>query len=311
MRHTRLLLAAAACLMVFALPGWSDAQEDETGSPEIVEPSDRQLKLNNQAVRNIVKGDYAAAVALLEEALALGALNVTYLNLGRAYQQLERCEDAERALNNAGRAPAVPKPSPEIIDQKIREYRRKLADICPSIPSPLERARTLASENAETYGQQTVSAARNLLDRSNASSFADVLSDWPQPTPEKTASLSSSTSRRPLWGWVSVGAAGLFGGGGLALHLAARSQRSRVTDTAGPVVQRVTQQEARAIETRANRLDTFALVVGAGLGTAALSTGFYLLLTPRQHASTEGRADRSVEVQVRPRGAGGSIAVNF
>jgi hypothetical protein len=39
-----------------------------------------------EAARTIINEDYPRAIALLEESLIRGELNITYVNLGRAYQ---------------------------------------------------------------------------------------------------------------------------------------------------------------------------------------------------------------------------------
>lgn len=73
-------------------------------------PSDDQVKLNQSAVEAILAEDYEKAAGLLEASLELGQLNVTWLNLGRAYQKLGRCDEARKAYLSVVTAPAVDEP---------------------------------------------------------------------------------------------------------------------------------------------------------------------------------------------------------
>jgi hypothetical protein len=315
MRRRHVCAALFVLVVSTGLPTRARSQPDTSEPQQSVRPSDKQLELNNRAVRKIVRGDYAAAVALLEESLTLGKLNVTYLNLGRAYQKLERCEEAERALDRAKTAPAVPEPSPEVIARKIRDYREALSEVCPDIPSPTERARKLMAARARTLGSRMASGAEDVVEASEAEQTGSTaetdstvsIPPRDEPAPESTTPTRSS---RRIWGWSSIGAAGLFGGGSLGLHLLARSQRSQITDTPrNQVVEGVTQREARNIQERANRFDTYSLVA-AGVGTAALGTGLYLLLA-RETPATARTTESTPTVSLHATGTGVSIEVDF
>lgn len=75
-------------------------------------PTPEQQNLNDQAVQALTEENYAKAISYLEEALYIGGLNVSYLNLGRAYQRLGNCRKAKEALRKVPEAPRVEKPAP-------------------------------------------------------------------------------------------------------------------------------------------------------------------------------------------------------
>jgi hypothetical protein len=112
-------------------PAWSQGQ-DASEQDETVEPTDEQARLNDQGVRAIGDEDYVKAISLLEEAKFLGALNITYLNLGRAYQLAGRCEKARESLQKVFDAPKVEKPPAGLIESKATEYLKVLETTCPT-----------------------------------------------------------------------------------------------------------------------------------------------------------------------------------
>jgi tetratricopeptide (TPR) repeat protein len=95
-----------------------------------VEPTEEQKALNDKGVKALIAKDYERAVALLNESLALGEFNITYLNLGRAYQKLGQCEEARNAYLSAVSAPAVEEPAQRIVDAKADQYLTELEEEC-------------------------------------------------------------------------------------------------------------------------------------------------------------------------------------
>ena len=98
---------------------------------EPAEASQAQLELNQQGVEAIIAEDYPRAIRLFEASLDLGDLNITYLNLGRAYQHDGQCEKAEEKYGIALEAPQVSAPSAEEVQQTIMRYRDELRQKCP------------------------------------------------------------------------------------------------------------------------------------------------------------------------------------
>lgn len=120
------------CSLTIAVPG-AQAQSDD--AQPTVEPSSAQLELNNRGVQAIVAKQYGTAVRLFRSSTDLGELNITYVNMGRAYQYMGECENAEDAYAKALNAPAVASPSPDKIAAVIKRYRAELKESCVPVDS--------------------------------------------------------------------------------------------------------------------------------------------------------------------------------
>lgn len=133
----RRLCAATVAVMVMASSSVVCAQAPaahDAASPvnKPAKPSKAQLDLNDHGVENIVAGNYARAVAQLEEAVLRGGeFNIIYLNLGRAYQKLGNCAKARDALAKAKSAQPVDDPPAELVDKKADQYLSELGQVCP------------------------------------------------------------------------------------------------------------------------------------------------------------------------------------
>ncbi len=86
----------------------------------------------------LLEGLDAHAAEKFEEAAELfraanreGELNIVWLNLGRALQKSGDCEGAKEAYERAPDAPAVPKPSAELVRETAQKYRAELNASCP------------------------------------------------------------------------------------------------------------------------------------------------------------------------------------
>ncbi|OIP32419.1 MAG: hypothetical protein AUK47_20570 [Deltaproteobacteria bacterium CG2_30_63_29] len=95
-----------------------------------VEVSGAQEELNKKAFDASLAGDFEKAVQLLEASLRLGALNVTYLNLGRAHAKLHRCDEAHKAYTQTLNAPFVKTPSKEQVAKVLEDYTKELLTEC-------------------------------------------------------------------------------------------------------------------------------------------------------------------------------------
>ncbi|MGM0558109.1 MAG: tetratricopeptide repeat protein [Myxococcota bacterium] len=118
------LLAAVFCA-VFAFSTTAAAQSSDA---EYVEPTERQLELNDAALSHMNDGEYAKAASLMQESLHIGPLNVTYLNLGRSYQKMDRCKDARAALEKVESAPKLRSPEPEFVEKKAQDYLAEIGE---------------------------------------------------------------------------------------------------------------------------------------------------------------------------------------
>jgi len=132
MKYFLALILALACSLTFAVP---NARAQSGDAQPTVEPSSAQLELNNRGVQAIVAKQYSTAVRLFRSSTDLGELNITYVNMGRAYQYMGECENAEAAYAKALNVPAVASPSPDKIAAVIARYRVELDESCVPVDS--------------------------------------------------------------------------------------------------------------------------------------------------------------------------------
>ncbi len=109
------IVAALAC----AGPAWGQGS-----------PSDSQLKLNEEGLEAFKAEDYDKAIKRFEASLLVGELNITWLNLGRAYFRMGDCQKAREAYAKVRKAPAVKVPPPEAVMGRLNEYIVELEGGC-------------------------------------------------------------------------------------------------------------------------------------------------------------------------------------
>lgn len=139
------------CVMVLIALGslaWGGAAQAQGSARERA----TQKQLNDQATQAASAGEYAKAILFLRSALELGELNVTYLNLGRAYQLNGDCAEARDAYARALDAPPVPNPPPALVRQAIERFQGELLQTCPGTLviqcTPPELAVRVGEQNA-------------------------------------------------------------------------------------------------------------------------------------------------------------------
>jgi len=93
-------------------------------------PSEAQVQLYVKAIEAIKADNFEDAIDLLKSSLALGELNIIYLNLGRAYFRNGECDKAMDAYDKVLTAPKVTDPSPDTIAATLEEFRGELS-ACP------------------------------------------------------------------------------------------------------------------------------------------------------------------------------------
>lgn len=146
----RLLFATITALLLSttALPAYGQDRE----------PTQAQLELNEEGVEAIVAGDYDRAIRLFEASLALGELNITFINMARAYQRAGQCEEAEEFYEAALRAPAVSRPTPAQIRGAIGQYREEMRQTCPGYLeitcNPAELSLFINDEGPQICGEE-------------------------------------------------------------------------------------------------------------------------------------------------------------
>jgi tetratricopeptide (TPR) repeat protein len=155
-RPTHVVLASIAIAALFLfLPAFGWAQQQPGAEP--VTPSDEQQKLNDEGVEHLIEENYARAVAHFEQSLLLGELNVTYLNLGRAYQKMGKCAKAKSALERALVAPPVANPPEKLVTDKAREYLAEVEQECVAEPAEAQ-PETAGMSSHELWGWTATAA---------------------------------------------------------------------------------------------------------------------------------------------------------
>lgn len=263
-------VAALLCVLLtsLAVVAPASAQSGEAESKY----SERVRKLNDEAVRAIINEDYARAISLLEESRSLQESNIVYLNLGRAYQKMGKCEPAREALRQVDTAPKVNDPPSDIINKKAEQFLGELDEQCPTEDEPQMAA---ADEQK-----------------------ADPESTDPESTKPQMADAEPSSWRSTL-GWASLGTGLVLIGGGAYFHFDAESRRDGIGGLEDEPAS-VSYAEAQNIEQTANTLDTIGLSMAIAGGVAGVM-GTYFLVTD---APSESDAS---QVSVQPHRGGASV----
>ncbi len=107
---------------------WSThaAAQEET----FAEPTKEQMDLYKSGAEAFKAQQWTRAIERFEASLSIGQLNITYLNLGRAYFKAGQCKEANAAYAEVARAPQIRQPSPAMVLEKLDEYRSAL-ESCP------------------------------------------------------------------------------------------------------------------------------------------------------------------------------------
>lgn len=258
-----LLMGALSGLLAVGSPASALAQQ-QGADIGAADPTDEQLELNADAVGAIQSGEYAKAVELLKKSNEIAPMNVTWLNLGRAYQKLGKCGKARQAYLNVISAPAVKDPSPRLINAKADQYLGQLDEQCEQTEDDRQMANATGKAKDDEAETQTKSTEEQAVKTPAA-----------EPT-EPTASESSD-----VLGWTLAASGLVVAGAGVGTHFWAESIRDDVTtrvDGANGGVVDMTRQEALDKESKANTLDTVALsaIIAGGVVSAG---GAYLLLS--------------------------------
>ncbi len=95
-----------------------------------VTPSAEQLDLYEAGNKAFQEKRYKQAVEYFRASLAVGEMNITYLNLGRALFKAGDCFEAKETFDKVSSSPAIQSPSPVQVLQKLEEYRADLKT-CP------------------------------------------------------------------------------------------------------------------------------------------------------------------------------------
>lgn len=237
-----LVALAAASVAPAVAPNEAVAQES-VEEYAATEPTAEQVKLNEAAVEAMLAEEYDKAVRLLQASLDLGELNVTYLNLGRAYQKLGECDASRKALLSVVTAPAVEQPPPRIVDAKADEYLAELDAEC---------------------------------------DFGPTTAEAPAPADALSATAATAPPQTNYVGWSAVAAGGALLATSGVFYLFAQSEYGEVVDALddgsldqGLVVD-MSRREAIEHQSRGDTFSTVALSTAIA-GVALTGLGAYLV----------------------------------
>ncbi len=133
---------------------WAPTGFAQSSSGRLVKPTAAQLELNDAGVQAIIAKDYDLAVQIFNSSLALGPINITYLNRGRALQHAGKCDQAEESYLAAYSAPTMAEPSAASVATTLDRYRKELEDVCPgSVLLKCEPREISVSINGRNIGQ--------------------------------------------------------------------------------------------------------------------------------------------------------------
>ena len=258
-RHIQTLSMALLAMLALMVSPAAMAQETSGEQVERVKPTKEQKRLNDAAVRAIIERDYARAVALLEESLLIGELNVTYYNLASAYEGLGECRKAKRALEALEEAPQARQPPPKRLRAKVEQLQDTLPQECPGPASEVDT--TLPPSG-------------------------------PGPDSGRTGQSQIEPPGPPVAAYALFATSFALAGTSIAFHISARSNRQEIQDAVGSddVVNGLTYPEAQDLEAQANTFDTVAVGTLAASGVA-LGTGLVLLLTRDTGEQTSARIE--------------------
>lgn len=216
------LSAAVAALGALAL-ALVVAPSDANAQP-FANPTDAQVKLYEQATAAYSEGKYPKAIELLRSSLALGELNIVYLNLGRALFRDGQCDAADEAYAKALTAPAVEAPSPDAVKAKVEQFRGEFSQ-CPALVtvqcSPPDLRISIDGKPPVACGMHKLSPGEHLISTIGAKNAVQmpvqaVARKRMTVTVDASDKTDAPTPTSPFltWGAVtaSVGAVSLLGG---------------------------------------------------------------------------------------------------
>lgn len=296
MRHHPHTLALIVCALALH-PSPLRAQARAEASPE-------QDALIRKGVQASNEGQPEEALRFYRAALALGESNVLQLNIGRAYQKMGDCGQAEARYKRALEAPQVEQPSPSEVQEAVARYLAQMPEGClasllvecpPEAELRLDRA-PLACQQLVTRAPgvyqllgrwQGRKVARQIeLKPREALRINDLFAEAAPAAAPPVAEEGGGAAQ--VVGWSLLGGGALLLGGGAWMALEVASVNDQIAQ-----IPRGQGDPARgdALIAQGERAQTLELL-GLGLGAAALAGGALLLWLGEDDPAQEGAALR-------------------
>jgi hypothetical protein len=284
-----------------------------TALAQTVTPSETQLRYNNEGVLKMQDNDYEGAVARFQSSLAVGELNITYLNLGRSFYRLGRCVEAREAFDRVTDSPKVASPSPAEITTALENFRNDLDEICTATivfvcaetsRVGVDKAKPRVCEGelpwtvtagkhdairhdidvveSVTVGDSETVRVELLAPADENKGDADVVDATPAPdvdtsTPPPVV-VEKGMSTKDIFGWFAVGSAAVLGTMAVVVDQAVLGGTIADMETANENNNRVLFND---LETQLNDQRTLnRVVIGSAVGLGVV--GVSLLLWPEE-----------------------------
>jgi hypothetical protein len=244
---------ARVCLVVVICSTAASALAEPHATTAWAEPTPAQTELYEAAFASFARGEHAAAIEKLRDALALGSFNMAELALGRALQRSGDCAGAHAAFERALLAPAVREPTPAEVSRRVEDHRRQLVQTCPA--------------------DEPDGAQRAQPDRSPAGSEPHAHQAPARTGRGATMPRHARGAAQRTWGWV-------LGGAGVAILAASAVGDGVVLDAAiddWREAERSGASDARSLRDDAETMQS-VLLVGYVAGAVLTATGATLLL---------------------------------
>lgn len=298
---TRRFVAAILAGVIASTPLLATAQ-DVGPEAEKVEATEAQQSYNDRGVIMTQDGKYREAIAAFRSSLSLGELNVTYLNLGRAYFRLERCLEAREAYDAVKKAPKVEVPTPEEVEQILSRFEKDYSEKCsatvaitcdgePMVSVDDQPARACSDvsgwpvtpgthEVVATYGDAAVTEEVTVDPRAVASvSFAEPEPE-PEPVEEPIAAQPAPEpvdASTPAYVWLTLGTGVALIGSAVVWDLAVTGPKVDELDDKFDSTNAGDIDEADELRDEIETDQMITLILG-GAGLAVTVTGALLWL---------------------------------
>ncbi len=256
-----------------------------------VDPGKEQMDLYQAGAKAFKEQKWTKAIERFEASLAIGELNITYLNLGRTFFKSGQCHKAKAAYDKVATAPQIREPSPIQVLEKLDEYREELSTCPATITITCSDPQIAVSASPQVDG---AACGKNLNVPAGKYTFTGALGDL---TVERTVEVKSMDKTKVALrfavakddsdsgaglrtaGWVTagIGVAALATGG--VLFAINSSDADRFDELNAQGLSCPADPNCAELESLQDSLDSANVQIGVsvGVGAAALLTGAALI----------------------------------
>lgn len=311
------LALAAVLLSLLAAPAAVRATEE----PElaVVTMSPEQHALNDAGVQALIDGKHQRAIRKLQQALALGPVDLVLVNLGRAYALAGQCTEAITAFEQVASAPGIADIPRAEIEATLARYRADLRRQCPGRvlvvcePRDLrlridnEPDRTCPSEALELSAGPHIFIAHGATGEPLGQQVVEVVALDTQVVRVGRHAFSDDTDWSALHtaGWATAGSGAALLVGALLVELLVLQPDAAALRAAGT---RGDRDRYHALQDSISTLQGVNIGLVA-VGTAALLTGGGLLIAAWASDETDDTGVPSFDASLRLAPSGAALRI--